>query len=67
MKVKGKVWKTMLILKENLEKNSIWPEYFRMGRLSNGMRVETKGVPYKKGMRMHMSVCKQIGKSSKNE
>lgn len=29
-------------------KNSICPEYFRMGRLSNGIRVETKGVPYKK-------------------
>lgn len=42
--------------KGELEKNSIWAKYFRMGRLSNGMRVETKGVP-----------CKQIGKSSKHE
>lgn len=53
--------------KRELEKNSIWAKYFRMGRLSNGMRVETKGVPYKKGMSMHMSVYKQIGKSSKHE
>lgn len=46
-------------------KNSIWPEYFKMGRLSNGKRVETKGVPYKKGMSMHMSVCKETGKPRK--
>ena len=53
--------------KGELEKNSMWAEYFSMGRLSNGMRVETKGVPYKKGMSIHTSVCKQTGKSSKHE